>query len=174
MQNSYVAKKWERNPSNFETGHTVCPGSSLWKFIFLSSKCQLPIKVYLEKLTSLIHRKIELFMKMSSQKREQPYRVIHKLPPGDSPYVRAKHLQVFTHTYIHTSHGIHICMHACSIMLLSQLSLLLFFIFSLLGNEFISVDRFYGVRLTQWSGPLDTCISKVAFFCFFDRERLCA
>ncbi|KAJ0035652.1 hypothetical protein Pint_25349 [Pistacia integerrima] len=29
-----------------------------------------------------------------SQKKDQPYHVFHKLPPGDSPYVRAKHLQL--------------------------------------------------------------------------------
>ncbi|KAJ0038746.1 hypothetical protein Pint_22502 [Pistacia integerrima] len=27
-----------------------------------------------------------------SQKKDQPYHVFHKLPHGDSPYVRAKHL----------------------------------------------------------------------------------
>ncbi|KAH9650075.1 TPR REGION domain-containing protein [Citrus sinensis] len=29
-----------------------------------------------------------------SQTRDQPYHVVHKLPPGDSPYVRAKHVQL--------------------------------------------------------------------------------
>ncbi|KAJ4722937.1 protein SULFUR DEFICIENCY-INDUCED 1-like, partial [Melia azedarach] len=29
-----------------------------------------------------------------SQNREQPYHVVHKLPAGDSPYVRAKHVQL--------------------------------------------------------------------------------
>lgn len=27
--------------------------------------------------------------------QDPPYHVLHKLPPGDSPYVRAKHVQVF-------------------------------------------------------------------------------
>ncbi|KAK4856144.1 hypothetical protein QYF36_014577 [Acer negundo] len=31
---------------------------------------------------------------MSLLKEEQPYHVLHKLPPGDSPYVRAKHVQL--------------------------------------------------------------------------------
>ncbi|KAI8537925.1 hypothetical protein RHMOL_Rhmol09G0062000 [Rhododendron molle] len=29
-----------------------------------------------------------------SLKKQEPYHVIHKLPPGDSPYVRAKHVQL--------------------------------------------------------------------------------
>ncbi|GLT52305.1 hypothetical protein SLA2020_256530 [Shorea laevis] len=31
---------------------------------------------------------------MSQRKGETPYHVLHKLPPGDSPYVRAKHVQL--------------------------------------------------------------------------------
>lgn len=31
---------------------------------------------------------------MSQPKEQQPYHVLHKLPPGDSPYVRAKHVQL--------------------------------------------------------------------------------
>lgn len=33
-------------------------------------------------------------------KEEAAYHVIHKLPPGDSPYVRAKHLQVYIYIYM--------------------------------------------------------------------------
>ncbi|KAJ8763940.1 hypothetical protein K2173_003722 [Erythroxylum novogranatense] len=32
--------------------------------------------------------------KVERQQEEAPYHVIHKLPPGDSPYVRAKHVQL--------------------------------------------------------------------------------
>ncbi|KAL5781481.1 hypothetical protein ACOSP7_006510 [Xanthoceras sorbifolium] len=31
---------------------------------------------------------------MSQLQEQQPYHVLHKLPPGDSPYVRAKHVQL--------------------------------------------------------------------------------
>lgn len=34
-------------------------------------------------------------MKKGDQNLEAPFHVIHKLPAGDSPYVRAKHVQVF-------------------------------------------------------------------------------
>ena len=65
-----------------------------------------------EKQTSL--RKEFTGKKNMSQTRDQPYHVVHKLPPGDSPYVRAKHVQVHTyiHTYIHTyTYMIHECIH---------------------------------------------------------------
>ena len=46
---------------------------------------------------------------MMSQKKESeggsasqpPYHVIHKLPPGNTPYVRAKHVQV-SFLFIHS------------------------------------------------------------------------
>lgn len=31
---------------------------------------------------------------MKGLKKQEPYHVVHKLPPGDSPYVRAKHVQL--------------------------------------------------------------------------------
>lgn len=34
------------------------------------------------------------------EKQEPPFHVVHKLPHGDSPYVRAKHVQVHIHMRI--------------------------------------------------------------------------
>lgn len=37
------------------------------------------------------------FARKNAEKQSQePFHVLHKLPPGDSPYVRAKYFQVFT------------------------------------------------------------------------------
>ena len=42
--------------------------------------------------------------KKGDQNLEAPFHVVHKLPAGDSPYVRAKHVQVFNLELIHQVH----------------------------------------------------------------------
>ena len=89
--------------------HPLCLSFSLSLSQSWESKLSLATS-FPEKQTSL--RKEFTGKKKMSQTRDQPYHVVHKLPPGDSPYVRAKHVQVHTYIYVHDTwmHS-HVCMY---------------------------------------------------------------